>query len=69
MYLAQTKLEIDSNRLMNHKNGHKVVMVEKTKTQPKLDWFVFKSDYDKFGRNCEVYLARIKNNTVSNFYK
>lgn len=69
MYLSQTHLKADLTNIKIHENGHEVIMMQKTETQPNLDWFVFKSDYELIGRDCRFFRARIKNNIVKNYHR
>lgn len=69
MYLAQTNLQVDLTNIKTHENGQEVILMEKTETQPNLDWFVFKNDYELMGRNCMFFRAIIKNNVIKNYYK
>lgn len=66
MYLSQTHLQADLNNVRNHANGQEIIMMAKTESQPNSNWFVFKADFEKYGRDCIIYRARIKNNVVTN---
>jgi len=70
MVLGQTNIEIDStNVIMNHVNGNEVILITGKGVTPNVKHFIFKSDFEKIGRNCGIYRARIKNNLVDFYFK
>lgn len=70
LVLGQTNIIItNENKIMLSVRGREVILLEGYGVTPNVKHFVFKHNYEKLGRNCGIYRARIVDGKVDFYFK